>query len=520
MVSEHGPDEFEKRVYYNGITGTGDADHPALVYRSNALTTPFPKPTGRFAHIPVKSARGVFDTPLNKVWDVVGPKICYIIKTREVHWTSIDAVRFFTHGAPGEDEEGTLGPVVVWIGVKPGSTSPDTAHELSQDILALRTLWWNGERRTDPTRHARRFLAGPLAVPLSTKEAGGNESEGTLTLRMHKNKYRSGELSDNVFGITNHHVLRKGTETDFELKDGEAKDLVRVCGMRRFQRGLDEIKKAVADNRADLRRSEIAKRRAEGDQLKNAKKIIRMQNQLDEMNEAIVELEKLYADTTKYWSDIELHRNIGHVVYAPAIKVDQGRTNYTADWGAFLAEKPKVKDGFVGNVVDLGSKYSPLTLMDMFYPGSKPSIPNYPEEQMLRVSGCTTKEELDVPTEFDSEGQRCLIVGKDGNTTDLAIGRFSGLESFINHTNGVESKELAIYNSGNKVVEVFSAKGDSGSLVWHMKDGTARIVGQLHSGGNKGGLTSNHVSYCTPGWYLLEEIKKKYKYADFYRTTW
>ncbi|KAF8431838.1 hypothetical protein L210DRAFT_3764124 [Boletus edulis BED1] len=65
-----------------------------------------------------------------------------------------------------------------------------------------------------------------------------------------------------------------------------------------------------------------------------------------------------------------------------------------------------------------------------------------------------------------------------------------------------------------------SSKLHTGSLVWHTKDGKARIVGQLHSGQHKGGSTSNHVTYCTPGWYLLMQIKKKFKYADFYRTTW
>lgn len=122
-------------AYYNGITG--DGDHPELIYRSNALTTPFPKPAGRFAHVPVKSLRGVFDTPLNKVWDFVGPKICSILRAREIQWSCINTARFFTHAAPGEKEEGSLGPVVVWIGVKPGLTSSDTAHNVSLEILAL-----------------------------------------------------------------------------------------------------------------------------------------------------------------------------------------------------------------------------------------------------------------------------------------------------------------------------------------------------------------------------------------------
>jgi hypothetical protein len=154
----------------------------------------------------------------------------------------------------------------------------------------------------------------------------------------------------------------------------------------------------------------------------------------------------------------------------------------------------------------------------MFYPrGRGPLTFVFPDERKLRIEGCATKEDLAHPAEFDSEGQHCLMVGKDGNTTDLTVGRYAGLVSFTQNEVGIESVELGIYNSGP---QVFSAKGDSGSLVWHMTNGKARIVGQLHSGHNKGGSTSNHVTYCTPGWYLLGQIRKRFKYADFYRPTW
>ena len=132
------PDEYERTSYYNGITG--DGDHPDLVYRSDFLTSPFPKPVGRHAHIPIKSLRGVFDTPLNGVWDAVGPHIRDLFKARQIRWSFINPARFFTHaplGEESEDAKGSLGPVVIWVGVIPGSTSADTAHEVSQEILAL-----------------------------------------------------------------------------------------------------------------------------------------------------------------------------------------------------------------------------------------------------------------------------------------------------------------------------------------------------------------------------------------------
>jgi hypothetical protein len=112
-------------------------------------------------------------------------------------------------------------------------------------------------------------------------------------------------------------------------------------------------------------------------------------------------------------------------------------------------------------------------------------------------------------------------IGKDGNTTGLTVGRYAGIVSFLENELGVVSRELGIYNSGLNVAEPFSDQGDSGSLVWqHMRDGMARMVGQLRSGRNKGGSTGNHLTYATPAWYLLKQVKAEYKHADFYRTEW
>lgn len=159
--------------------------------------------------------------------------------------------------------------------------------------------------------------------------------------------------------------------------------------------------------------------------------------------------------------------------------------------------------------------------MALFYPrGVGATTFKFRRGRKLRIVGCATKEDLANPTEFDSKGKGCFIVGKDGNTTDFTVGRYADLVSFILSDTGVWSRELAIYNSRLKKAEAFSAKGDSGSLVWRAKEGEGYIVGQLHSGENKVGSTSNHVTYCTPGWALLEQIRRRFPNADFYRTAW
>lgn len=127
----------------------------------------------------------------------------------------------------------------------------------------------------------------------------------------------------------------------------------------------------------------------------------------------------------------------------------------------------------------------------------------YPDERKLLIKSCATMEDLAHPAQFDSEGLRCLTVGKFGNTTDLTVGRYVGLVLFTRNEVGIESVELGIYNSGNKTAEVLSAKGDSGSLVWHMTNGKARIVGQLHSGHKLAGTSWGRS-----------------RRGSFYRTTW
>jgi len=379
VVSQYTPDKYERTSYYNGITG--DGDHPELIYRSDFLTTLFPKPVGRYAHIPVKSLRGVFDTPLNGVWDTVGPEICDLIKARKCNWSSIDPARFFTHGPLGEEEKGSLGPIVIWVGVIPGSTSSDTAHKVSQEILAL--LLKNGVEdavvewreavpqklagpplmrhvgSTNATHYVRRFLTALLGIPLATEGMEEEDAQGTLTLWFHENKDKDGNPSDKVYGVSNCHVLRKDTTIKYEHRDGAPKNHVRVCGMRRFQWGLDEIRNVIGGRGilADLLTREIVELEAEERQdAENAKAIRAKRRMLEDENKAMADLEALYDEVTKYWPDIGFHRNIGHVQYAPAITVDvEGGTLYTSDWAVFLAAEAKVKGEFKGNVVDLGA---------------------------------------------------------------------------------------------------------------------------------------------------------------------
>jgi hypothetical protein len=125
----------------------------------------------------------------------------------------------------------------------------------------------------------------------------------------------------------------------------------------------------------------------------------------------------------------------------------------------------------------------------MFYPqNAGRTVFKSPTNRQLRIDGCVTRELLAVPGCFDSNGEPCLIVMKVGNTTDLTVGRYAGLEAYLCDDLGVESVELAIYNY-DKQSGPSSAKGDSGSLIF---DGEGHMVGILHSGMPKGGSVVGH----------------------------
>ena len=92
----------------------------------------------------------------------------------------------------------------------------------------------------------------------------------------------------------------------------------------------------------------------------------------------------------------------------------------------------------------------------------------YPVDHLLKLQGVLKEDEMRHPDMLDSDGERCLLVIKKGNTTGLTIGRAIGIfscvrEYFSDGTNQT-SREWSILPYGNKS-GVFSEAGDSGSII-------------------------------------------------------
>lgn len=138
----------------------------------------------------------------------------------------------------------------------------------------------------------------------------------------------------------------------------------------------------------------------------------------------------------------------------------------------------------------------------------------YPSDRLLPLHGLISEELMRAPDMLDHDNEACLLVIKNGNATGVTIGRATGIESFVrDEDTGEVSMEWAVYNYDSKS-GVFSAPGDSGSMV---ADGLGRMGGILTGGAGK--TESSDVSYVTPMCWVWPRVKAEFPHAHLYPTT-
>ena len=137
------------------------------------------------------------------------------------------------------------------------------------------------------------------------------------------------------------------------------------------------------------------------------------------------------------------------------------------------------------------------------------------DDSLLQAYGVVSAAEISNPKHLDANGQPCLIVVKNGGTTNTTVGRANGLESvkrtYLEH--GIinqDSLEIAVvfYGKGHGK---FSEAGDSGSIILTRE---GKILGMLTGGA--GPTLETDVTWLTPFWWLQEQIKKQYPSAFLY----
>jgi hypothetical protein len=129
----------------------------------------------------------------------------------------------------------------------------------------------------------------------------------------------------------------------------------------------------------------------------------------------------------------------------------------------------------------------------------------YPLNRLLKLQDPIPEDLMHNPDILDENGNPCLFVIKNGNTTGVTIGRATGIFSYVREyfNNGTHqtSMEWAILPYDHKS-GVFSAPGDSGSVI---VDSRGRIGGLLTGGA--GTTEDSDITYATPFFWLFPRIK-------------
>ncbi|KAJ3486272.1 hypothetical protein NLI96_g4344 [Meripilus lineatus] len=138
----------------------------------------------------------------------------------------------------------------------------------------------------------------------------------------------------------------------------------------------------------------------------------------------------------------------------------------------------------------------------------------YPQDGLLQASGVVQSHEIYNPTNIDANGEKCLLVVKNGLATGTTIDRASGMESltriYTERGHKKTSIDFAVLPYGRRTGP-FSTAGNSGSIVLTRDGG---ILGMITGGA--GNTYGTGVTYLTPYRYIEEEIKKVFPDCHLY----
>ncbi|KAF8970664.1 hypothetical protein BDZ97DRAFT_55681 [Flammula alnicola] len=519
----------EATFYYSGLPSS-----PRLVYRTG--TTPWIKPTGPQAQRELKELRQVFGHKLNAVWKDLGPKVCDFLDSAGVWWTTIDVVRFIKVGK-GE----AVGPVVLWIGVFPETLFGEDAHTAAYGCLDLLEKFGITDVEVEfresiytrsagpnllkpvsdlhPTVDVRGPLTPALGLFIAAQATPHVEGTGGLYLA-------EGGDSKKVLLVTARHVLfppNEGPNLDYtrtntstrrrnilllgtEAFDNLAKSIKIKIGRHgvmaeHYSRQIEELQEQIEK----LKEREAGEDEDEDDVEEATGELEKIQRLLDEANKAMEALDKFHDEVRKKWRQPS-QRVLGHIIRSPPITLGAGTEGFTEDYAVVELDSSKIEKAFVGNAIDLGAKIPADEFTLKMYPCTNhPTTFKYPDDRLLKLQDPIQEDDMCNPDMLDHDGEPCLFIIKNGNTTGVTIGRATGVFSFVRQyfDNGTRwtSMEWAILPYDNKS-GVFSAPGDSGSII---ADSRGRIGGLLT--GSAGKTESSDVTYATPLFWLLPRIK-------------
>jgi hypothetical protein len=346
----------------------GLPSNPLSIYHSGL---PWPLPTGPQAQRVPKEARPVCTHAIVPVWHQLGKRIYKHFDSRELKWTSIDPVRF----AEAEKEPG---PLFLWVGVIPGTLSPDDAKDaavackeilLEYKIIDVEIAFresiftrFAGPQLLDhvPSFDPTADVYGPftpaLGLQIAPKAFPYFEGTGCLYLC-------EGGGSDRVFLLSTRHVVLPPSEYPHKLYNRNNNSIPRReiihLGSRAFQKVLEAIMDKISheDLMIDIYKDELEDlgEAVEGEEAKTTTNRKEFKDGLAKAEASKASVYEFHGNITRFWS-AESQRIMGHVVYAPPISVGTGDKQFTEDWALVELNRRKFDwNVFRSNVIHLGT---------------------------------------------------------------------------------------------------------------------------------------------------------------------
>ncbi|KAF8837533.1 hypothetical protein BDN67DRAFT_185210 [Paxillus ammoniavirescens] len=509
----------------------GFPSNPVSIYHTGI---PWPRPTGPEAQRVPKEARPIFIHPIAPVWHKLGRQVYEYFDSVGLRWTSIDPVRFAEVGKEA-------GPLFLWVGVMPRTLSRGDAEVVAvrcKQILAESRITGveiafresvftrsagpqllNHVPSIDPTADVRSPFTSALGLQIAPKAYPHFEGTGGLY-------FREGGERNRVLLLTARHAVLPPGEYRNELYARKTNSTPRreviLLGSKAYQNVLESIMGKIGHEAimVDYYRDEVEGlgEAIEGEDPAVADAREEFKGKLAGAEKSIGTLNEFHSKITKFWS-AESQRILGHILYAPPISVGTGDKCFTEDWAFVELYDEKIDwKAFKGNVIHLGTKISPANFAMKMHPHAESRTSfKYPRGGLLQLQGVVEEDELRHPTMLDANGEVCLIVVKNGNSTGVTIGRATGIESFVREYDdyGIRSTsmEVAIYPYSHED-GAFSAPGDSGSVI---ADANSRIVGILT--GSTGLTDFTDVTYASPYYWVEKCIKKAFPDSYLYPIT-
>ncbi|KAI6143781.1 hypothetical protein BKA82DRAFT_860065 [Pisolithus tinctorius] len=471
----------------------------------------------------LREARPVCDHPMQDRWLEIGQFIYEYLDSCGVKWTSIDPVRFAEAGT--EDVSG----LHVWIGIMPGTLAfeaakgpakgcknilaregfPDVEVAFRESVVT-RTV---GPKLLSFNRlvHRDLELRSPftpmLGIPIAPLKTPCFEGTGAVYLRESRE-------SDRVFLLTVAHVARPPpihSEHPLSRKrSSRAREKIVILGDSAYTDAIDRMLGTIGDELASIQicNEHIEKFGpvVEGEPSWKTCAREESQDSAEKAQRMIDNVNKIHDEVTKHWSSLS-QRVIGDVVHAPPIAVDDGPRHFTQDWALISLYHDRINwDTFQGNKIFVGGNISIVDFIKKMHPHPEGrSNFNYPPDGLLQVTEVVEDDEIHKPQQLDANGEKCLIVVKNGKTTGATLGRLSSMESFVRTYPEYDIKktsiEIAVYPYSRKD-GAFSAPGDSGAAV---VDSKGRLVGLIVAGAGK--LEDIDITYLTPYWWIEKQMK-------------